>query len=170
MSENTGIPGPSNTPTKYPTRVYKTRHYRKQAEALDAYSSPLRSLSKSKIENSPKTIPEDEELEIKSPIFDSPPRKIVKIKYGWIRSIGLLMKWVFLSVFVICSLASMGLILFGYYHPDKMKMILEHFFKSDSRTIYEYFLQLVAVIKEWYIQIAIKIQNQIEKNFPQVEL
>ena len=39
MAEQTGIPGPKNTPTKYPTRVYKTRHYRKQAEALEMYRS-----------------------------------------------------------------------------------------------------------------------------------
>jgi len=73
MSESTGIPGPKNTPTKYPTRVYKTRHYRRQAEALEAYSpSPLRSLSR--LENSPKPIPEeDDELQIKS-IQKSPER------------------------------------------------------------------------------------------------
>ena len=35
---DTNIPGPVNTPTKYPTRRYNTRHRKQQIAELERYS------------------------------------------------------------------------------------------------------------------------------------
>jgi len=122
MAESTGIPGPKNTPTKYPTRVYKTRHYRRQAEALEAYSpSPLRSLSR--LENSPKPIPEDQEdegdeLQIKSTQkTKSTPERCPKPREKPVsRRMGAIWKLVLVTLLARCLYVRLNIL--GYFRTD----------------------------------------------------
>jgi len=102
---------------------------------------------------------------------------------GWLRSIGIWLKWTFLTGFLICSLSSMAFIIYGYKNPERIRTMIDELFKDQSETaifitnLTKNFNQFWEAVQAWFSlainnfnEIWENLQNRIDKNVPSVEL
>merc|ERR1712168_382172 len=154
----TGIPGPANTPSKYPERQYNTRFRRRQTSEFEKYEKVTRA---TKIIE-PKSIDE------------------IKPKKHFLSSIWSATKWFLCGVVLFLAFNMIFIMAYMKYHGVQVDVFLErleaatvqprtvfdYFEKVDFTWIKQIFEQLMAKVDEWRELYEIDL-NQVSEKWEQ---
>jgi hypothetical protein len=151
MEEQTNIPGPINTPTKYPTRRYNTRHRKRQIAEFEKYSTTPD--HKGDARESPEYYQIDDIEEIHL-------RRRSVLSWTWA-----ITKFILKAAFFTCSVLSMCLCIYVYIYPEEIKLILSDV-TEESDSIFLYIDKFLELFWDYWEQ----ARSELDERFPNFKI